>query len=174
MILAYQDAHYVQNRDGSVRELFVFSLPLILSFLSQSLMLFCDRLLLSRHSLHSLEVTTAAQALAMLFQIPCMRLVSISQVFVGQYYGGGKLHLIGPAIWQMIWFSFLSMVAILPAGYIAQHFFFAQSTIPEGIQYFEIQLWTNFLFPLSWALSCFYLGIGKSRIIIIVNNYNIT
>lgn len=129
-------------------------------------MLFTDRLLLSQHSLHALEVCTAAQALVILFQLPCIRIASISQVFVGQYLGASQLSLIGPAIWQMIWFSFLSMFIVIPLGYGLQPLFFTPSRVPEGGDYFQLLLWMNFLFPLGSALSCFYLGIGKNKMII--------
>lgn len=130
-------------------------------------MLFTDRLLLSRHSLHALEVCTAVQALVILFQLPCIRIASISQVFVGQYLGSSRISLIGPAIWQMIWFSFLSMLIVVPLGYGLQPFFFSASRFPEGKDYFQLLLWMNFLFPLNSALSCFYLGLGRNRMIIL-------
>ena len=129
-------------------------------------MLFSDRFLLSRHSLHSLAACTAAQALCILFQFPCMRITSISQVFVGQHRGASRFTEIGPVIWQMIWFSLFSMLIVLPLGYGLQSYFFADSPVPEGIRYFQLLLWMNFLFPLGNALSCFFLGIGRSRMII--------
>jgi len=155
--------HY---QTGGVRELFLFSFPLILSLLSQSLMLFGDRLLLSRHSIHALETCTAAQALCVLFQLPCIRITSMTQVFVGQHFGGSRFSLVGPAVWQMIWFSLLSSLIVIPVGFGLQPLFFSSSLLPEGVHYFQLLLWMNFLFPLGNALSCFYLGIGKNRMII--------
>jgi multidrug resistance protein, MATE family len=158
-----KDTHHP---NGSVRELFIFSFPLILTCLSQSAMLFSNRFLLSRHSLHTLAVCAAAQALCILFQLPCIRIASIGQVFVGQHSGAGRFSMIGPAIWQVIWFSMLSMLIVIPLGYGLQSFFFANSPVPDGIPYFKLLLWANFLFPLSYALISFYLGIGQSKMVI--------
>lgn len=152
--------------NAGVRSLFIFSLPLILTFLSQSLMLFGDRLLLSHYSINALEICSASQALCILFQLPCIRISSIAQVFVAQNFGGSKLAQIGPVVWQMIWFSILSIFIVVPLGLWLETFFFTNSSLPEGVSYFRLLLWMNFLFPLSSALVSFFLGIGQNRIVI--------
>lgn len=161
---SYQSARF---SSGSIRELFAFSFPLILSLLSQSVMLFCDRYMLSHYSIRALDTCTAAQALCILFQLPCIRITSMGQVFVGEHVGASRLTHIGPMIWQMIWFSLISMLVTLPLGSAVQSFFFNGSSIQaEGHRYFNWMMGLNFLFPLESALVCFYLGLGKNKIVI--------
>ena len=55
---------------GGIGELASVIWPLVLSFLSASLMNFFNRLFLSHYSIEALEASVTAMNLAMLFQIP--------------------------------------------------------------------------------------------------------
>lgn len=73
----------------------------------------------------------------------------------------------------MIWFSFLSMCVMLPLGLWVAPYFFEGSIIKEsGLDYFNTLLYVNFLFPLGTALSCFYIGRGKTKIIFIITFFS--
>ncbi|HSX04080.1 MAG TPA: MATE family efflux transporter [Rhabdochlamydiaceae bacterium] len=151
---------------SSLRELLYLSSPLILSFFSASFMGFCSRLFLSHYSLDALQGCTCAIYLCTLFQHPCMKLAASAQVFVGLFKGSNTLDRIGEYIWQMIWFSFLSMILTIPLGLCFVPSFFEGSAIKQsGLSYFNVLLFANFLFPLGTALSCFYIGQGKTKII---------
>ena len=97
---------------ASLRELIYLAFPIILTTLSSSLLTLCDRLFLSYYSAKAWEAATVAGDLAFFFQMFCILLVMTAHVFVGQYHGANKSEKIGPLIWQMIWFSFLSMIKI--------------------------------------------------------------
>lgn len=154
---------------ASLRELLNLSFPLILSFFSTSFMGFCSRLFLSHYSLDAMQGCTCAIYLCALFQLPCMRLASTAQVFVGLYQGSNLYHKIGECVWQMIWFSGLSMLVVLPLGlWLAPHFFEGSIIKVSGLNYFNTLLYVNFLFPLGTALSCFYIGRGKTKIIFLI------
>lgn len=158
---------------ASLRELVYLSLPLILSLFSASFMGFCDRFFLARYSLAAMQGSVHAGALCMLFQVPVMRIVAMSQVFVGLYYGSKQLHKIGPAIWQMIWISILSMIVTLPLSYFVAPFFFEGTSI-EGYAktYFTTFMTANFLFPLGTTLSSYFMGRGRSTIIFITTFFS--
>ncbi len=127
---------------------------------------FCSRLFLSYYSLDALQGCTCAFYLCTLFQHPCARLAASALVFVGLFNGSNAHSRIGEYIWQMIWFSLLSMIVTLPAGLLFAPYFFEGSIIKEsGLSYFNVLLFANFLFPLNSALSCFYIGQGKTKII---------
>src|SRR5690348_14296674 len=95
---------------GSLKELGAITGPLILSFLSMSLMNFCNRYFLGHYSLETLEAATSAMSLAFLFQIPFLRITTIAQVFVARFKGAQQLHKIGEVVWQMIWLSLFSLL----------------------------------------------------------------
>lgn len=91
-----------------------------------------------------------------------MAIASMAQVFVGLYNGNGDLKRIGPCVWQLIWFSFLSLLVTLPLSFWVSSFYFKGAVIEQaGSSYFRILTLGNFLFPLSTALTSFYLGRGK-------------
>src|SRR4051812_28279166 len=92
---------------GSFREIATLSSSLILVLFSATFMSLCDRLMLAHYSTQALEACVSAFYLSQLFQFVCTRITSIAQVFVGQYKGSGELNLIGPCVWQMVWFSLL-------------------------------------------------------------------
>lgn len=153
---------------ASLRELLYLSSPLILTIFSWSFMGFCSRLFLSYYSLDALQGCTCAIYLCTLFQHPCMRLAATAQVFVGLLKGSNSNKKVGEYIWQMIWFSLFSMVLTLPLGLWWAPSFFEGSIIKEsGLSYFNVLLFANFLFPLGTALSCFYIGQGKIKIILL-------
>ncbi len=127
---------------------------------------FCSRLFLSYYSLDAMQGCTCALYLCTLFQHPCMRLAASAQVFVGLFQGSNTVDRMGEYIWQMIWFSLFSMVITLPLGLFVAPGFFEGSAIKEsGLSYFNVLLFANFLFPLGTALSCFYVGQGKTKVI---------
>ncbi len=99
---------------GSLRELLALAASLTLILASNGLMGFVDRILLAQHSLESLQICVAAASLTTVFQMFCVRIAHVSQIFIGQYKGANRPELIGPCVWQSIWFSFLSMIVTLP------------------------------------------------------------
>lgn len=151
---------------GSLRELIYLAIPLILSLFSTSFMGFCDRLFLAHYSIESLEASVIAGYLCSLFQQPLIRITSMVQVFVGFYNASNRSHQIGQSIWQMLWFSFFSMVITVPAGLLIAPYFFEGTAIKDSASsYFFTQMGINFLFPLGAGLSSFFIGQGKTRII---------
>ncbi|MGH2612581.1 MAG: MATE family efflux transporter, partial [Rhabdochlamydiaceae bacterium] len=151
---------------GSFREFSMICSPLILSLFFICLMGTCDRFFLSHYSLQALEACGSASYLAFLFQIPCMKITSVAQVFVGQYRGAEQSGRIGEVVWQMIWFSFLTMFLTLPLGTVTASYFFANTSLQElGLSYFNSLMLANFLFPLGAALAAFFTGQGQTGVI---------
>lgn len=154
------------------RDFFLLTLPLILTLSSSSLMGFCDRLFLAHYSLDALEASAAASALCNLFQHPLMRIVTMAQVFVGLYNGSKKFTQIGQTIWQMIWFSLSSLLLTLPIGLTISPYFFRGTSIEHSaLTYFNTMMFFNFLFPLGAALTSYFVGLGRTKIIFLVMLY---
>jgi MATE family multidrug resistance protein len=102
-----------------------------------------------------------------IFQLPCILLAMMAQVCVGRLYGAREWNHIGPVIWQFIWFSILSMLIVYPLSKIYGKIYFEGTAIaPLALPYYRFFIAINFLYPLGAALSCFYLGRGKTRFIV--------
>ena len=151
---------------GSLKELLRISIPLMLTFFSGNFLMLCDRFFLGHYSVESMEGAVTASALIILFQQPLMRIASMTQVFVGTNFGASRHHLLGELVWQMIWFSLFSMVITLPLAFFIAPLIFGEGFIAShASSYFYPLAWANFLFPLSIALSSFYIGRGKTKVV---------
>lgn len=152
---------------GSFRELVRLFAPILLMTFSSCLFLFVEKLLLARLSLDAMEAAINAAYASQIFQAPTVALAMMAQVFVGQWRGAREWTSIGPGVWQFIWFSLLSMIITIPVSlYYGQSYF--HGTNIEGIvlPYFYVLVSINFLYPLAATLSCFYIGQGRTRLIL--------
>ncbi|MFI5334771.1 MAG: polysaccharide biosynthesis C-terminal domain-containing protein, partial [Chlamydiales bacterium] len=123
---------------------------------------------LAHYTLESFEGCVNAVYLCSLFQLTCIRITSMAQIFVGFHKGANHQNLIGPCIWQMIWFSLFSMLITLPCGMVVGPFFLGGTAIEKpAMTYFQTLMSVNFLFPLSAALSSFYIAEGKTKPLIL-------
>ena len=151
---------------ASVRELFKLSLPLIAVLLSGCLMSFCDRLFLAHASFEAFEGCVNAAYLCMLFQLPCIRISSMAQIFIGFHKGANRAQLIGECVWQIIWFSVFSMLITFPISQFTGSFFLGGTAIEKpAMTYFQCLMSANFLFPLGAALASFYIAEGKTKVL---------
>ena len=147
---------------GSMRELWHISFPLMISLMSVSLMLFLDRVFLSRFSLESLNASGNAGMMVQLFQFWCIATVSIAEVFVGRYNGAKKYDKLGQPVWQMIWLSVASTTWFLPLAFWAGPLLFQhQDYASQEIQFFKYLMYFGPVVALSGALSSFYIGRGR-------------
>jgi MATE family multidrug resistance protein len=151
---------------GDFTTLVRISFPLTLFLFCEALTVFCERIFLSHYSAEAVSSSLNGTYLAFIFNNPCVAIASMAQVFVGLYQGSGEFKRIGPCVWQLIWFSLLSLVITIPLSYWSSAFYFKGTSIERtGIEYFNILALGNFLFPLSTALSSFYLGRGKTMLV---------
>lgn len=151
---------------GGMKELLFLFFPLLGVAFSNYFYLLVEKLFLARLSIQSMEAALAAAYAVQVFQGPCLVLAMMCQVHVGRWRGGVENKKIGPGIWQFIWFSLFSMPVVIFFGMIYGNYYFSGTEIESLVfPYYEMLLWMNFLFPLGAALSCFYLGQGKTRLV---------
>lgn len=151
---------------GSLSELWKISFPLMMSFLSVSLMLFLDRLFLAHYSVEALNASVNASMLAQLFQFWCLSTVSIAEVFVGRYNGAGQKEKLGEPIWQMVWLSIGTIVVFIPIGLFAGPYLFHHHPHADlEIEYFKWLMCFSPMASLAGALASFYIGRGKVKLV---------
>src|SRR6185437_9254570 len=155
-------------RAGGLREVIFLSVPIMLVLFSGSIIGILERIFLAKYSLDAMEGAVSALYLCRLFQLPCVSIALFTQVFVATYVGAKQFEKIGGCIWQMIWFSFLSLCITLPASLVVGPLFFEGTVIEQtGSQYFYVLAAVNCLYPLSAVLSSFYLGRGQAKLVVI-------
>lgn len=157
-----------KKKVGGLREVISLSVPIMLVLLSGSMIGILERIFLAKYSLEAMEASVSAIYLCRLFQLPCVSLALFTQVFVATYAGAKQFNKIGGCVWQMIWFSFLSLLITLPISFLTAPLFFKGTDIEHaGSQYFYALAAVNCLYPLGAVLSSFFLGRGKSKFVII-------
>ncbi len=139
------------------------------SFLS-ALFPFLEKILLGRFSTQSLEAIVGATTVLLIFQFSCISIAALTQVDIARYAGAGQTQRIGPCIWQMIWFSLLSMIITVPVSLLYGHYYFANTSLRDlALPYLHLMIATNFLLPLGAALSALFLGTRRGKELFKIN-----
>jgi multidrug resistance protein, MATE family len=149
--------------EGSLRQLWLIALPLILSSLSGMAMLFVDRLILAQYALEAHNASVEASNLGWAFLTGWSTLASVTQIFVAQNYGAGKHQLLGRPVWQMIWLSCFSVLLFCPIAIWGPSIFFGvgEDYVVQRTYFF----WMIIFGPchcLFSALCGFFIGQGKT------------
>lgn len=153
---------------GSLRELWHIAWPLMLMSFSVYAMMFADRMILSRYSMEVMNAAVVAGAAYAAFMFSMLSLALIAEVFVGQYNGSGQLKRIGEPVWQMIWFSLMTVCIFWPAAYFLGDIFLDQEATKVGIPYFKWVMLFGPMGPLIGALAAFNVGRGKTIAVTLV------
>lgn len=153
---------------GSLREISKLSIPLMLSALSGALMLFFDRYILAHFSLSAMNAAVSAGMSVWVFQILVIGIASIAEVFVGQHYGAKEYDKVATPVWQMIWFSLISSLFLVPLAQFFPEAFVPERFHDEGSPYFSIVLSFSALLGMNAALTSFFIGQGKVILITLV------
>ena len=154
--------------EGSLRELFKIALPLMISSLSVMAMIFVDRLLLAHYSTEALNAAVNAMTLGWGPIFAWMTLATIAEVYVSQFNGAGEKKKIGPAVWQMIWLSFFSILFFIPLALWGGEWIYGNNPLYHlENDYFKWMLLFAPSIPLYAALCGFFVGQGKTTLVTI-------
>lgn len=163
-----------ENRPfGGIKELLHIAWPLIISSGTFAVLHFCDRMFLAWYS--EAACRAAVPAGILFFTLVCgfMALAGFTNTFVSQYWGAGDKEGCARSVAQGIFFSLLSVplvLALLPIGLAALRY---SDHGPEVLaleeQYLKILMGASFGMILSSALSAFFSGRGKTKVIMVCN-----
>lgn len=165
--------HRLAHAPGSFAELWAIALPLMLSAATQSIMHIIDRVFLTWHS----EAELAAALPAGILYWSCLSLpfgiASYVNTFVAQYDGAEKPDRVAAAIWQGAYFAIFTGVFLTVAAPWSDRIFGwighdAPVAANEAI-YFRWLCLGAVPALLHQALSAFYSGRGKTRVVLAVN-----
>ncbi|MDR0695606.1 MAG: MATE family efflux transporter [Holosporales bacterium] len=155
--------------DSSLKSILKVTIPVILSTLSINLMYLTDRLLLAAYSFDAMNAAAIAGNLVAAFTYLIGGIAGTAEVYVGQYNGSKQYDKLAAPIWQMIYLSLLSIVVLWPLAYFSEYF----NTLPpyylsDGVAYQSVLMYFGFIPGLIVALSAFFIGQGKARIVSMV------
>lgn len=158
--------------EGGPREILMIAFPLIASHASHTVLTFTDRMFLSWHSPHSIAASGPAAILS--FTIICFfkGVSSYVSTLIAQNYGAKKTSRISKSLWQGLYFSAMSavaLVALIPVGnFIIRHSGHGEDVIELEIRYFSILMFGGGLVVLEGALASFFSGLGRTKVIMYI------
>ncbi|MDR3187500.1 MAG: hypothetical protein LBT63_03700 [Holosporaceae bacterium] len=159
----------MQSHGYTLKEVLRFTVPLVLMTLSSNLMFSVDRMVLARYSIDSMNAACLAGNFVSIATFIAVAIAQMAAVFVGQYNGFGEYKKTGWAVWQMIYFSLLSFLFFVPCGLATEYIdIFPNLYKDERICYQRILMLFSGLPAISGALSSFFVGRGRSFIVIAV------
>jgi MATE family multidrug resistance protein len=137
------------------------------------IMEFTDRVFLANYSLDAIAAALPAGITSFLFISFFLGTAQYLNVFVAQYTGSGTLHRVGAVLWQGIYFSVLSGVAMAGLYFLAEPLFRFGGHPPEvqalEVIYFRILCLGSGILIIGTSLSCFFSGRGLTRPVMIIN-----
>ncbi|MES2273591.1 MAG: MATE family efflux transporter [Chlamydiota bacterium] len=153
--------------EGSIRELWTVSLPLMISTFASLFMIFTDRIFLARYSIGALNASVNAGTLAWALMAGIGMITAMSEVFVAQYNGAKRYSRLGVPIWQMVWFALFSSLFFLPMSIWGAPLLFSGDLYGNlEIEYFRWLMVFGPSYALMTAFAGFFIGRGKTRVMI--------
>jgi MATE family multidrug resistance protein len=153
---------------GRVREVLRIATPLIIGSSALTVMQFCDRLFLARHSNISIQAALPAGILSFTFICIFAATAGYAGTFVAQYHGAGDRRKCVHVTVQGIWLSLASLPCLLlliPVGHwlmtLIGH---APEVMAEERIYFNWMMRGGFLVPLGWVIGGFFTGRSRMRL----------
>ncbi len=163
----------LKKKAGSIGEMLNIALPMVISSTCYTLMTFTDRMFLSRLGPEVMSAAMAGGLTSFVMMTFFAGLIGYVTALVAQYFGAGQKDKCSLALTQAVIIAFLAYPLILLARPLAHRFFavmgIAQAQLVYQKIYFDILLWAAFVPLLRQALSCFFSGIGRTKIVMVAS-----
>ena len=149
------------------------ALPIVISRASYTAMLFIDRLFLSRVGKIELAAAMSGGLSSFVLSSFFVGLVGYVTALVAQYYGAGRRKMCTRATTQALYLGMASYPILLLFMPVIKYIFVVSGQDPElarmGTLYAKILLAGSILLITRTALGSFFVGIGKTRIVMLAN-----
>ena len=162
-----------KSEPGSTRELLNLAYPLILSTASSTIMMFVNRVFLSRYSPDAIAACVPAGILSFCMGCFFVGVSTYTNAFVAQYHGRKLPAKVTISLWQGVWVSFAAwalLLALTPLGlWIINSSGHAPAVKELELRYFLILNLGGGLPALNAALSSFFTGRSLTKVTMTVN-----
>ncbi|HOI16344.1 MAG TPA: MATE family efflux transporter [Geobacteraceae bacterium] len=156
---------------GGMREMTALALPMVISHGCETALIFTDRLFLARLGPASMNAAMAGGLTAFMMMTFFIGLTGYVTALAAQYLGAGRKEGCALVVSQAALISLLATPVILALRPLA-HLLFRIMDLPmEQLEpqriYFDILLYGAILVMLRNCLSCFFSGIGRTRVVMV-------
>lgn len=153
-------------------EIILLATPLILSMTGIMLMQFVDALFLAWYSADAIGAIVPASMGSYLIISPFQATAGFTSTLVAHYVGAGKHHRVFAATWQGVYCAIISGVIVCGVGFFANPIFewvgHDPSVRPLEEVFFAIMCWGALPAIAGSAISGFFIGRGKTKILMII------
>ncbi len=158
---------------GSLRELLRIAVPLMISSGSVSVMHLANRMFLTWYSLDSVAAVLPAGILHWTIISLIFGMVQYANTFVAQYEGAGRRDRVAAAVWQGIYLAagggvLVNLIALF-AGPLFATIGHEPAIAQLEAEYFGTLCFSSLPMLLTAAMTCFFSGRGKTRVVMAVN-----
>ena len=149
------------------------ALPIVISTASYTVMLFLDRLFLSRVGKEQLAAAMSGGLTSMVLSSFFVGLVGYVSALVAQYYGAGKYKMCTRSVIQALYLGLASYPILLAFIPVVKYVFIAAGQEPSlahfATVYARILLAGSLFLVARTVAGSFFVGIGKTQIVMIAN-----
>ncbi len=160
-----------QHTPGSIAEMLAIALPMIVSYAADTVMTFTDRMFLSRLAPEIMNAAMSGGLTAFTMSTFFMGLIGYSTALVAQYLGAGRKNTCPAVTTQALLIAVIAYPIVLlmkPLGVQLFHFMHVpEAQMGYQIDYFNILIFGAIIGLLRTALTSYFSGIGKTRIVML-------
>lgn len=168
-----QKKNIEQHSPGSVRELLVIALPMMAASACDTVMTFTDRLFLSKLGTEQMNAALCGGLTSFLMTTFFLGLIGYGTALVAQFFGSGQKRNCSVVVTQTAIIAVLAYPLILMCAPLARLAFRASGIAPEQLVpqtlFFSILIYASIVGLLRSVFSCFFSGIGRTRIVMIAS-----
>lgn len=158
-----------EHRKGSLREMAVIALPMVVSSGCDTAMIFTDRIYLSKLGPEQMNAAMGGGLTVFMMMSFFIGLIGYATALVAQYLGAGRRDRCAVVLVQAVILAAAAYGPILACRPLAYSFFHLMGVAPQQMVYqkiyFDILLYGTIFSLFRTALSSFFSGIGRTGIV---------
>ena len=159
----------LSTRHSIMKEVLAIALPMVASQACDTVMIFTDRLFLSRLSPELMSAALGGGLTAFVLMTFFFGLIGYTTALVAQYLGAGKKDSCAVVVTQAFLIAFIAYPVIILCKPLAYRLFVFMGVVPQQripqMMYFTILLYGAIFSLFRGCLSSFFSGIGRTRIV---------
>ncbi|MBF0121801.1 MAG: MATE family efflux transporter [Candidatus Omnitrophica bacterium] len=161
------------HNNGSIQQMLAIALPMVVSQACDTAMIFTGRVFLSRLEPELMNAAMGGGLTVFMMMSFFIGLTGYSSALVAQYLGAGRKKECAVVITQAALFCVLAYLPILASRPLGHKMFEFMGISPEQLGpqnlYFDILLFAVIISLLRNVLSCFFSGIGRTRVVMVAS-----
>lgn len=171
MFFIKQTLYPKRHKLGGMRELLLLALPIIASQSCETIMVFTDRVFLSKLSSEQMNAATGGGISSFLLLTFFIGLIGFSTALTAQFYGAKKYSLCSVTAVQSGIISIIAYPLILLALPLLYWYFeiskISAVQMEYQKQYVQILIFGSIISLIRHSLSCYFSGIGRTKVVML-------